>query len=406
MAVSPAELIEQLAPRSERRVVAGLLAFAVALRIALLFVGYVQTEISRGNPGKNDVQPTREAFSETIARLDFADPGWYLQIAQDGYARRPFTTERHENWGFFPGWPLMMRMGAPFLGGAAQAARILANLASLAALVLLFRLLRLDYSVGVSTVATAALCASPYGYHLMRPGAEGAFLLFTVASLLAARRGRQVLAGTMGAMAVLVRPPGLFLFPALLVLVANEAKGDAPSWPWSKIARRAVPLLLIPAALAGYMLYMRSITGNAFAYFDMQRANWGQRAQFPLLALARWVRHPFVTSIWGWDLTLLSALAGIAVLVLVGVGVWRQRQGALHMRPEYWLYLGLNLVMIFSRDYLSGVGRYLLPVFPLFLLLALVLARRPATLLAIGAVSIVLQTFLFTNLLSYQTWAG
>jgi hypothetical protein len=165
-------------------------------------------------------------------------------------------------------------------------------------------------------------------------------------------------------------------------------------------------LLLIPAALAAYMLYMRSITGNAFAYFDMQQANWGQRAQFPLLALARWVRHPFVTSIWGWDLTLLSALAGIAVLVLVGVGAWRQRQGALHMRPEYWLYLALNLVMIFSRDYLSGVGRYLLPVFPLFLLLALVLARRPAALLAIGAVSIVLQTFLFTNLLSYQTWAG
>jgi len=118
MAVSPAELTEQLAPRSERRVVAGLLAFAVAVRGALLFVGYVQTEISRGNPGKDDVQPTREAFSEAIARLDFADPGWYGQIAQDGYARRPFTTERHENWGFFPGWPLMMRMGAPFLGGA------------------------------------------------------------------------------------------------------------------------------------------------------------------------------------------------------------------------------------------------------------------------------------------------
>jgi hypothetical protein len=289
MAVAPAELIEQLAPRSERRVVAGLLAFAVALRIALLFVGYVQTEISRGNPGKNDVQPTREAFSEAIARLDFADPGWYKQIAQDGYARRAFTTERQENWGFFPGWPLMMRMGAPFLGGAAQAARILANLASFAALVLLFQLLRLDYSVGVSTVATAALCASPYAYHLMRPGPEGAFFLFTVASLLAARRERLVLAGTMGAVAVLVRPPGLFLFPALLVLVANEAKGDARSWPWPKIARRSLPVLLIPAALAGYMLYMRSIIGNAFAYFDMQRANWGQRAQYPLVALLRWV---------------------------------------------------------------------------------------------------------------------
>jgi hypothetical protein len=210
----------------------------------------------------------------------------------------------------------------------------------------------------------------------------------------------------MGALAVLVRLPGLFLFPALLVLVASQAKGDAPSWPWLKIARRALPLLLIPAALAGYMLYMRSITGNAFAYFDMQRVNWGQRAQFPLVALVRWVQHPFVTGIYGWDLTLLSALAGIAVLVLVGVGAWRQRQGALRMRPEYWLYLALNLLMIFSREFLGGVGRYLLPVFPLFLLLTMVLARRPAMLLTIGAIFIVLQTFLFTNLLAYQAWAG
>jgi hypothetical protein len=67
---------------------------------------------------------------------------------------------------------------------------------------------------------------------------------------------------------------------------------------------------------------------------------------------------------------------------------------------------GWDLTLFLSRDYFGGVGRYLVPVFPLFLLLTLVLARRPAMLLAIGAVSIVLQTFLFTNLLSYQTWAG
>jgi hypothetical protein len=113
-----------------------------------------------------------------------------------------------------------------------------------------------------------------------------------------------------------------------------------------------------------------------------------------------------VTGIYGWDLTLLSGLTGIAVLALVAAGAWLQSQGQLRMRPEYWLYLGLSLLMIFSRTFLGGVGRYLLPVFPLFLLLTLVFTRRPAALLAIGAGFLVLQSFLCTNLLAYQTWAG
>jgi hypothetical protein len=404
MAVPASNLIEELVPRSETRVVAGLIAFTISLRLTLFFAGYVQTEIHRAGSDIQAVEPSRAGAIETLDRLYFADPGWYMSIAVGGYARRPFTTERFENWGFFPVWPIAMRLFAPILGGAGPAGLILANLASLAAIVLLFRLLRLDHSIGVCTVATAAFVSYPWAYHLMRPGSEGIFVLSSFASLLAQRRQRHWLAGFAGALAVLSRPPGIFLFPMLALIAADSARKDPT--PWRTFLRDLVPLLLLPAALLGFMLYMYRLTGNAFAYFDIQRVMWGQHGQIPLFALGAWLRHPAVTGIYGWDLTLLSGLTGIAVLALVAAGAWLQSQGQLRMRPEYWLYLGLSLLMIFSRTFLGGVGRYLLPVFPLFLLLTLVFTRRPAALLAIGAGFLVLQSFLCTNLLAYQTWAG
>src|SRR5439155_4137845 len=88
---------------------------------------------------------------------------------------------------------------------------------------------------------------------------DGLFLALAAWSFLVALERRSGLAGMLGALAVLARPTGIALLPALLVLL----------WPHGRGLRRwlrPAPLLLLPAALAGYAVYLGVHFGDAGAF--------------------------------------------------------------------------------------------------------------------------------------------
>src|SRR5437667_197347 len=108
--------------------------------------------------------------------------------------------------------------------------------------------------------ATALLWAPVHGarniplFRAWEPVSDALFVAFAAWSFLAAQRGRPVAAGVLGALAVGTRVLGLALLPALLVLL----------WPRNvRASVRLAPLLLLPAALAGYALYLRHRFGDA-----------------------------------------------------------------------------------------------------------------------------------------------
>lgn len=399
--------------RSERRLILGLLGFAIVLRALMFGFGYTQIQLapnSRDHQTRN-VSATTDGLDKAYGRFRFADPIWYLDIADHGYDERPYTDKPQANWGFFPGWPMLIWVGSFLLGGKSLlAALLLANLCSLAAIPLLYRLLRLDWSPGIAFGSVIALLAWLNAYDFMWPGNESLYLLLAIGAVYAARRERWWIAGVVGGLAAITRPFGILLLPMLGIILLkqlHERHGDL----WARATlfgrdtvERGAALLLVPAAFGAYLLYMRSITGNALAYFDIQREAWGQYGQYPFQSVWFWLHDPVLTSASGWEFLALSIVLGVGIVGLCGYAIARRRE--VRFPIEYWLFIGLNMLVTVSRENAGGVGRYMAVVFPLFVLFVIATIRRPLLQVSLILGSLMFQAYLFVNFFQGHAWAG
>jgi hypothetical protein len=393
--------------RPERQLMLALILFAILMRGILFGTGFVQMQMnSAGSPNgpTPNVGATWNTFTQEYRNLRFADPDWYLDIAEHGYTHLKYNSvdpKKQYNWGFFPFWPIVVWAGSLLLGGRILLSGVLlANLLSLAAIPLLYKLFRLDWSPGIAFASVFALLCWPGAYHLMRPGNESLYLLLLVGSFYAARRERWWIAGPLAGLAAVTRPFGFLLLPALAYLFYRQ-------WRQGKVKPvKALSLVAIPAALAIYLGYMRSITGDAFVYFHVQQKAWGQKGQFPFVPFIDWLGNPKLTSDTGWEFLPLSILLVCSVVAFCVAGGIMERRRQLRFPVEYWIFIVLNVFPAVATNKIGGGGRYMLVVFPVFALVVLVLRRRPALFGALMAGGLMLQVFLFANFIQKATWGG
>jgi hypothetical protein len=399
--------------RSEGKLLLGLIAFAIVLRVLMFGMGYAALQSSpnaRDGPTKSASAPT-DGLGEAYDKFLSGDTGWYLSVADNGYEERNYTGDREANWGFFPGWPMLIAAGSFLVGGKSLlAALLLASICSLAAIPLLYRLLRLDWSPGIAFGSVVALLAWVNAFDFMWPGNESLFLLLLVGAIYAARKERWWIAGAVGAFAAITRPFGILLLPSLGVILLKQLH-KRHGHLWSRhtlLSRHALngyaALLLVPAAFGAYLLYMRSITGNALAYFDIQREAWGQRTQYPLQAMWTRLTHPAWTGYTSFELDPVSMVLIACILGLGGYAIVKRRE--LRLPIEYWLFIALNMILIVSRNSVTGVGRYMAVVFPLFVLFVIATIHRPRLQVGVVVCSLALQLLLFVNFYLGHLWAG
>ena len=242
------------------------------------------------------------------------------------------------------------------------------------------------------------LALLPTAYVFTAVYSEGLFLLLSAGSFLAAQRGRPWLAGIAGALAVATRSMGLALLPALVYLLWPRSRKDA----W-----RLLPLLLLPAALGLYALYLDRELGDALAFTDAQATGWGrelatlgplgglwmavQAGGHGALELLRdlpragtEISQPLQVS-W-WNVVHLALLVPLAWLTWVA---WKRLGRALG------LYAATTLLVILSVPSegfpLVSLPRFVLTDFPVLIALAAVVKDRPrlrtGVLVALGALS-------------------
>jgi hypothetical protein len=374
-----------------RRPEVQLVLAVVASRVFLLFLGSVAVAASE-NPGEAEVAVDRRYVEIEVSRFRYADAEWYAGIVENGYEDREFSDDEKANWAFFPLWPLVWRTVWQVPPGPVYAALAVNTALFAVGVVLLFRLLALDFPRGTAFLTSLLVVVFPSAYFAFRPGPEAVFLATSVGSLLAARRRWWVLAGVLGALATLARPQGVLLLAPLAWIYYRRWRATRVHEP------AAISMALIPAALLGFMLYLRSLTGNVLASFDIQRA-WDGELSLPFRGLARWVTDPTIIDWYGFDLSIVSAPAAIGAVGLVAFMVVRP------FPVEYTIYATLSVLLVLSRDYVFATMRYLLPVFPLVLALALLLRNRRtlATLAVCGFGA--LQAFLFVAYVYQFDWA-
>ncbi|MCU1264972.1 MAG: hypothetical protein JWM21_1290 [Acidobacteria bacterium] len=292
-----------------------------------------------------------------------ADSLWIINIARDGYEKEPFNTNIQHTWAYFPLYPILLRALATLTGDLPLTGICLSSTFFLFALILLYRtVIAFNYDPSVADRTVFYVAAFPVSYFFSLAQTESLFLLLTVACFYAARRRRWWLAGLCGALASGTRFAGVFLVIPLAILYWQQCCSDPQIRGVRAIKANVAALLLVPLGLIAFMVYLKSITGNAFAFADIQVA-WGHTAGVFWRALAGYLRNPARVS-WRWDFRLLNFSAAILGLI-GGLVLLKKREWALAF------YALISIIVPLSyQDSTQSIARYVMVIFPVFLVIA------------------------------------
>ena len=162
-----------------------------------------------------------------VPPLSVWDGGWYLWVAEEGYATRQAAAA------FWPLYPIAMDGGRRLTGlPHAGVGIIVSNIAFLGALIVLQRLVQIDYGEATARRTTWLLALSPTAFFFSAVYTESIFLLLTVSALLLGRTERWTSAALVTVLATLTRSNGVVvLLPLGLILV--QQRGWHPRGWWT-----------------------------------------------------------------------------------------------------------------------------------------------------------------------------
>lgn len=292
------------------------------------------------------------------------DTNFFTSIATGGYGNPDLQTVRLEddaqyNVAFFPGLPMLMRIGG-LVGLSPVMAGILVSL--IASLLAAFALGRLAEQVGARAEWTvAAWLVAPTAVFLFAPYTEALFAALAFWAWVKARQDAWIAAGVLAGLAALVRSNGLFLAAALILMFLLSPRRD-----W-----RTAPALLLPfVATLGYFAYLHSITGSWTTWFDVQRVRWDRMLTDPLTSLLNTI--DMVSTFTGTGAIssrFVSELAAMALLIVVCVILLIKR---------WWAeaaYVVVTVAALGTSTWYYSVPRTIVVLFPVWMLLGLWLTR-------------------------------
>jgi mannosyltransferase PIG-V len=315
------------------------------------------------------------------------DGGWFTHIAQHGYTDPKSTTA------FFPAYPLAVRaLGWTFGGHYVLAGVILSLLACAAAFVLLHELARELVGDDAARRTITYFAVFPAALFLGAVYSESLYLLLTLGAFLAAVRGRFVYAGIAAGLAMLTRPTGVMLLPALALI----------AWRAPSRGRAFGGLALALPIAAIWPLWLWATFGHPFEFLGAERTQWQRQlssagpfggAWDGIVAGWKGIEQFVVggNRFPGADDSLqaaglnLEALAATLFLLVLGVVAWR-RLGA-----PYGLFVLASLALPLSSPAagipLLSMPRFALGVFPVFIALGAIVTgpRMNAFVIAVFA---------------------
>lgn len=300
---------------------------------------------------------------------------WYVRIALNGYGIHDGSTV------YFPLYPLLIRLTAGVLGGnAVLAALTVSNLCFAGFLVVLYRLAAERLGDRVARRSLIMFCLLPTSFFLLAPYTESLFLLLAAGSLLARSHDRCLLAGALAFLAALTRLQGIVLALPLLY-AAGRARSErraafrigadrtagivAAARPWLAAAMPLAGTLSF-LAYTRFFLHGSLITDTYSGQVHQQiSAPWTTLAAYwTALAAHHWHIFSYSTGNWVDAMNLSLAIAVLALVLparrLLGGDLW------LYALATWWVTLCIH----------QSTARYMLTVFPAFIVLARLASAR------------------------------
>jgi Gpi18-like mannosyltransferase len=328
-------------------------------------------------------------LSILMRQFDHWDSPHYIDIAKNGYVNEG---EQHLFIVFFPLYPLLVRLATFSFDYINLSALLVSNVSSIFAAIYLFKLAQFEFNDDVAKKAVLYLSIFPTAYFLSAIYTEGLFFALIIASIYYARTEKWPLAGFLSMLAALTRIAGLLLLPTLIVEYLHQ-KG----WKLKKINPN---LLWAMLAIAGFLIYLGinyQVTGNCFTFMEIERTQWTQTID-PIQGLQ---------GSWSWAFTAefpLNITVGSAQIAFAAFGLIVVIAGVLmRLRLSYNVYMLLTWMLSVSTGWWISVPRYVMAMFPMFILFGL-LSKRKIVTIGAAIISVSLLCF-FTVLFALGLWA-
>lgn len=302
----------------------------------------------------------------------------FVAISAQGYADKLNTA-------FFPLWPMLQRpvgllFGGIFPGSYYIGGLLLANLCFYCALVLFYKLLLEHFDAAIALRALYYMAFAPYALFFFAGYTESLFVLLCIASFIVLQRGQPRdwwFAGVLGFLTALTRSSGVFVAVPYLELYVQRfwISSERAKHSWRAKLNALIPIVLIPLGVIAYLLYLYFTKGNAFIFSLAEKNYWNRHFSFPWTTGYLVIKGFFVAPSWIYLLEhLVSFVFTLIPLLVLGFG-WKRIP--LHYR------LFAATLAIFSLSFplegpspLLSQPRYLLILFPIFVILAIWGKRR------------------------------
>ena len=341
--------------------------------------------------------PYKPSFPYSDSLLSNLGPRWltawanfdgvhYLTIVEKGY----FGTGSIQ--AFFPLYPMLVsivsRLGInPVLVGV-----ILSTICFGLALVILHKLIQKDWGKKVATRTIILLLLAPTAFFFTSLYTESLFLLLVVLSFYLAREGNFLKAGLVGILAAMTKTIGVLLVPALLVeLWQQKKKGVFDKKNWGSI----VGSLLPAGGLGAYMIYLQKVFGDALLFLHAQPQFGAQREVDKLILPYQvfWRYAKMVATVEPASFTYYTVwLELMSAVVFLGLVIWAFYK----TRRSYAVFAALALLVPTLTGTFTSLPRYVLVLFPAFVVMAQVLSGKKYVLaLVISGILLIINTMLF-----------
>ena len=388
----------------------------------------------RENPPRSglyveDFGPDSRAYSNVLPPLDTLssvahwivepfrnwDGTWYMLVATGGYDPNLEATAA-----FWPLYPWLMDIGSRATGWAPETiGYLISNVAFYFALHYLYRLVTLDFDSSVAQRSLWALALFPTAFFFNAVYTESLFLLLAVAALYHGRKGEWLVAGVIGLLAALTRSAGVMQLAPFGILFLQQYGWSIRRW-FPNVFASALPAL-------GPIIFGWLLTRRDLGFFDWanQQWQWNRFSATPWRtfdctlngcdAEVRFISgetgETYVQPIdWGWigqlfdnlnwtfvtssefrfrfgESHVLELSVTVLAIVLVLVG--------LRLVPLYYTAFAIPALIVplltpSSVNPLMSMPRFVLPLFPLFVVAALLIRHRTTGLVLAAGSSILL----------------
>ena len=310
------------------------------------------------------------------------DSWWYHNIITFGYNMGNIATGEQGNVAFFPLYPFLIKSAMFLTGNIFRAGLLVSNTAFCITLYYLYLLTEREFSSAAARRTVFYYACAPTALFFSAMYTESVFMALTIATFYYAGSKRIEVAAITGALAAATRNTGVLL-GAVVVLEGLAWHG----WRWQPSVwsrkgvldhlREQLAILIrswwvlcagifVGLGLLGYISYLTAEFGDPLAFIHVQ-ATWGRNVSSSgLLSLfSNTVRELNIGRIWQGEINPAIALDCVMTLLFGGMLIAVGRK----MRLAYILFVVLTFLVPLTTGTVSSVSRYVLMLFPCWMVL-------------------------------------